>query len=543
MKDPVYKSVTPLLYFHIGLLCLLVGGVYLNSLHAGFVSDDIKGILNNTTIGDIRFVFKNNFFFFRPLLYFIVYHLAGLDPTAFRFVNIFFHLSTVMSLYVFVSLLFRRPIAFYTAALFAVHPIVTESVTWISAGSYPLYGFFFLLSLIFYIKSKKSSVYYWLSLGTFIFSLLSSEKAIILPFVLVILELSFYKLNKNVKKILPYFLISCIWLLLLVPHFFSRVNTLNSSYSETTYIRNPFFQIGIAISTYFSLLVWPANLTLFHTNFSNNPVDYISRTIAVFMFILALPFVYKKSKILFFWFTFFIIVLIPTLMPFTINATVAERYAYMATAAASFLFVYAFSYLASRKNLTLVFHILMISIILVLSARSVERNKEWSNEERLWQNAGAGAEDSYANHLNLGALYVKKGDLDKGLEEYTISLTLKPDNAAAYHSIGVIYLEKGDKQKAEEYFRKAISVNPQFYTSYQNLAVLSFEKGNTGEAEVMFKKAIEYAPEDADLHVNLAILYLRLGEKQKALSEFNKTLEINPHNEKAIKGLRLLNPN
>jgi hypothetical protein len=121
---------------------LLVAIAYLPILHSEFVLDDVPGILNNPAIGNWNRVFANPFLSFQPLLRFVAFQFAQLEPWPYHLLNILFHYGTVTCLFLVIRTLYNKHAAWVSASIFAIHPILIESVTWISALSYVQYSFF-----------------------------------------------------------------------------------------------------------------------------------------------------------------------------------------------------------------------------------------------------------------------------------------------------------------------------------------------------------------------------------------------------------------
>src|SRR3989338_129824 len=133
------------------LLTVVVILVYANSLANGFVSDDVMGILKNEKIGE----FKWGLNFPLTFQWAATYHLFDKNPVPFRPENILFHLGNVWLVFILLFLLTqKKTVALLTALIFAVHPILVESVTWLSGGIYAKYTFFVLLALLFYINFR-----------------------------------------------------------------------------------------------------------------------------------------------------------------------------------------------------------------------------------------------------------------------------------------------------------------------------------------------------------------------------------------------------
>jgi hypothetical protein len=253
----------------LAILAFLVFVSYANSLGNGFVSDDVAGFLRNPNIGKFSNVTGNQLHFSLPGFFqFIAYHIGGLHPATFRIINILFHLGCVVLIYLLLALSVKKQIAFIAAALFAVHPILTESVSWISGGLYSIYAFFFLLSFLFYLFSASDRKYFRYSIVFFVLSVFSSEKALVLFLVFPLYEIAFGNLKYNWKKIMPFFSISVVLLLLYVSKIGYRVSAVEAqSYQSSGGMFNPFVQIPVAIGSYLKLIFWPAKLTLYQTDY------------------------------------------------------------------------------------------------------------------------------------------------------------------------------------------------------------------------------------------------------------------------------------
>ena len=143
-------------------LTVLVLIAYINSLNNAFVSDDIGAIVNNPNIKKFSYVFNSFQNSIQTLIYYTIDKLFGLQPIFFRAVNIVFHLATAITIFILISLLIDKTTAFFVSSIFAVHPVLVESVTWISGGGYVRYSFFFLSSFVFYLLSRNKRKYYYL---------------------------------------------------------------------------------------------------------------------------------------------------------------------------------------------------------------------------------------------------------------------------------------------------------------------------------------------------------------------------------------------
>lgn len=519
-------------------LAFLVFTVYLNSLGNDFVSDDVGAIVENKNLGNFSYILSQPLTFIRALPYFTAYKITGLNPLSFRIVNILSHLGTVLLIYALISLIDKPTLAFFTAGIFAVHPILTESVTWISGGGYSQYSFFFLLSFLTYILSQKNRKFYYVSILAFFLSLSSSEKAIVLPLVFLLYEVSFGEFRKNWKKLIPFFALSGVCALYLIGLLGERVTALETTYYQKPGTDNPLVQIPIAVTSYLELIFWPKNLTLYHSEeFYFSQIEYFLRAGVFLLFLAAIVYFFKKDRRIFFWLSFFLISLLPTLTPLRIAWWVAERYAYLATLGIFFIAALGIFKIGQKfKNQELSWLIFAL-IILILSGRTIVRNMDWKNEDTLWLATAKSSPHSPQNHNNLGDYYSRHGDYQKAIEEFKSAIELNPDYGDAYHNLGNAYREIGNNEEAIANYQKALSLNPNLWQSHQNLAARYFELGEFGLALQELEKAVKINPQNPALYINLGILYLQLDEKEKAKEAFQQALLIDPQNQRAKEGL------
>lgn len=151
------------------------------------------------------------------LVYSIIYHTKGLDPFCFHLLSIVIHVINAVLVFEFVAQISKdRTCTLFlstaTAVLFCIHPIQVETIAWISAIKVLWYSLFFLLSLIFYVRYREEHKrqFYFLSLASFILSVGFKEQAIILPFVLFLLDFMLGKreVRKLILEKIPFFLVS-----------------------------------------------------------------------------------------------------------------------------------------------------------------------------------------------------------------------------------------------------------------------------------------------------------------------------------------------
>ncbi len=517
------------------LLFFLILATYINSLNNAFLSDDLAEIVQNPNIGSFSSVLAHPYGAIRPILYWSIIHIGGLNQILFRLINVFFHIGSVFLIYLIFKHLYSKKLALFVSAIFAVHPAISEAVVWISGGMYPQYTFFFLLSFLFYILSFKRKLFYLLSSIFYLLSFMSHPQMPLALFLIFPLwELSFGNLKKEWKKSIPFLIISIAYLLLSLGALPERETTLQTVHYQEAGIDNIFILMPIAVSSYFELTFFPKTLTLYHSELNFGPIQFIIRAILSILFLAAILLAFKKNKFIFFWLSLFLIALAPTLTPFRLNWIVAERYSYLPIL--GIIAVVCSGIIKLSEKIKWLNYLIPVVIIL-LSARTIVRNIDWKNEDNLWIATGKTSPSSPNTHNNLGDVYGRWGDKQKSLRQFQTAIALKPNYADAYHNSANVYREMGQIDKALENYQNALKFNPNLWQSHQNIAAIYFDQKQYDKALENIQKAISLNPKNISLLLNLGIIYLVSDDKQKAKESFISVLSLDPQNQPAQAGL------
>lgn len=503
-------------YFIVLFVAILL--VYFNALNNDFVSDDRAAILNNPNIANFsKYVAPALIGPVRALLLYLIYKIAGPVAIYFRMLNIFFHLGSTFIIFTLISILYnKRSIAFVSALIFAVHPILIESVAWISGGPYCQLSFFMLLGLIWYVLSKNKPNYYYLSIVSFLAAISSGAPGVMLPVIIFLYEISFGQIKNGWKRVLPYFIILAVVVIVNLGLVGQRINSLNNQFYENANgLQNPFAQIPVSITSYLHLIFWPDKLTLYHTELQYTQGQF---AFVVFIFLIFLGLViwgWFKNKSIFFWLSFFVVTLGPSLTPLKIAWVVAERYVYLGTLGVivvAVLFWYWLMEKSGEKYKPLFYGIIAI-IVIALSIRTIIRNVDWKNEDNLWVATDKVAPSGAPIHNNMGDVYARHGDYQKAIDEFTKATEINPGYADAFHNIANVYQMMGDADHAIAYYDKALSLNPNIWQSWQNLSAIYYQKGDYQQAYDDVEKAVALQPQNADLQNNLQAIKAKMPQQ------------------------------
>ncbi len=525
------------------LLLFLVIGVYTNGLGNEFLSDDIAAIDQNQDLNSLNYVSQSFPVVFRPFLYFLTNLIFGRSPIAFRIINLASHLLAIAGLLVLVSLLINKTVGTIAALIFAVHPLLVESVTWISGGSYSQYAAFLIWATIFYLLSFKNQKYYWFCLATFLLALGSSEKAMAFPFLLLALVVTHWQnlgKNKSWQKVIVPLLIGLGWIGFYLAKVPERLSDLEASYYQDASQAPSFFlKLPIAIASYIRLFFWPRGLTLYHseTIFSGPEFAFLAAICLALLFFSIYLF-FSKNRRLSFWPAWFLLSLAPVLSPFGVSWVVAERYVYLGTVGLVVMVSFWLTKLFKTDNLKPLGVLTVSLLVISLGTRTVVRNIDWKNQDNLWLAAAKTSPNSPQNHNNLGDLWARRGDWDRAIEEFKMAIVLNPRYGDAYHNLANVYQQGGDWQQALENYQKAVEINPNIWQSHQNMAAIYFEMGEFEKAEESALKLLTINPELPYIYRNLGLIYLNLNQPEEAKKYLEIAQQINPEDEE-VKNLLL----
>jgi Tfp pilus assembly protein PilF len=467
---------------------------YANAFHAPFLIDDKAGIKDNPAVGQFSSIYKYPVSAFRYLILNISYSLGQYEPFAYRIFNILFHFGTVASLYLVAKRLINKNVAFLAGVIFAVHPLLTESVTWISAVTYPQYAFFFMASLYFYIRASEDRKWTVASYVFFLLAMLSSEKAVSLPPVLVFLELSQGTLKKNWKRIIPYAVITAAMGGFLLTTVGSRIQSFQKDYYISPQFYNPIEHIPYATTFYAQLFAFPKSLTVYHSELSISIQEFLLRWLAFIVAVVTMVMSYSKNRQIFFWISFYFIALVPSLIPLNIVWVVAERYAYLSIVGLAVITGMLLGKVLRYKSLQTASYAIVTLIVLVLMGLTILRNVDWLSAENLWTSTIAASPHSSNAHNNMGDVYAQRQDYVNAAREFQRAIELQPGDADPRHNLGIALTILRKYPEAADAYLGALQIEPTLYKTNQNLGVVYYTLKLYPEAEEYLSRALKYGP-------------------------------------------------
>ena len=450
-------------------IAVIIFFVYSPSLFNSFISDDL-GIVTNIQKTDVLF---STVRFLRSLVYYGTYLMFGLNPVVFRLGNIVMHIGSAVVFYNIVSRLSTRTVALMASLWFGVHPVLVESVAWISGGVYVQYGLLLLLSLYWYILSKTNKNYFFLSIVAYILALLSSDKAVVFASIIFVYELMFGDIRKSWRAVAVYVAFSLVSILFSFSLLTGRVTFLANVSGGVARVDNPIIFFTSAIAIYLGLIFWPQNLSLYHSDPVVTPVWLMSSMAITLLFLAVFVFCLRNNKLISFWLFFFLLSLASVLSPYRITWIVAERYVYLGTAAVIAAIVVFLDRILRRSVLNTMKIVIWGVVFISFSVLTMRRTLDWKNNDTFWLATVRASPDEPKAHNTLATVYVSHREYTKAISELKTAIQMKPTYVPAYYNLGLVYEMTGDRAQALQYYRKANELLPNDADTMQAIQRLS----------------------------------------------------------------------
>lgn len=529
-----------------GVLLLVYGKSLLN----GFVTfDDDILVFNNHIVQSITgahlvYIFTH----FDPELYipltFLHYQIdwliGGGSPFIFHSSNLLLHAANALLAACLFLLLTRRPwVAAFGALIFAVHPLNTEAVAWISARKDLLSTFFFLLSVLAYLfyANAGSKKMYIASILAFALGLFAKVMIVTLPVALLLIDiLQKRPLSKKMfTEKIPYLLLSVVFGIValfgkqgVIDHVSLQTYLLMAAKSTTLLLQHFFLPAGLSL-----LYPFTGSVSLLL------PAFYIPLLLCILLFLVTLFFARKHTAILF-GASFFVLTLIPTFTNISKDGDLyitSDRYAYLPMLGLLLMIGMGLDAVikkTAQRSYAQTWSILLAVLLLLLGSISYQRSLVWQNTYTLFADAILKAPNSSLAHNKVGSQLLDEGRIDEAEKEFRTSIALK-ENARAHYNLGLVYLQRNDMQNALQENIRAIDLNPSYAPAHVNLGYLLWQSGHTEEAITHFRTAIENENNTIDARMNLAVILLSRGENDEAQKFIDEVLAIDPGNSDALK--------
>ena len=517
------------------VLTVLVLAVYGNNLHAPFILDDVPWILNNENIRRLWPVWKPLANTSRPVVQWslaVNYALGGLNLAGYHLTNNLVHAATALALLGVVRRTLRTPrlsgtfgiaadgLGFATALLWALHPLDTESVTYVIQRSESMAGLFSMLTLYCVIRSAtgaRTIAWNCLAVLSCVLAMGSKPVAAVIPFAVlaydrVFLSGTWSELWRIRGRL--YIGLAVTWVLLAVFLSAGRrewigsagVVSGNRAVGWRDYAR---LQPGVVLH-YLRLSLWPDRLCLlFGRPQQPSGLLFMAQCGAIgVLLVVTFGWLCRRNTAGFLGAWFFL-TLAPTSSVIPLLHLVFEHRMYlplMAVIAAIVVGAYrilAKLPVAGGANRWLGFGAVIV-VGLGLAATTVQRNADYRTEVSIWQDTVRKAPANPDAQYGLGLALATAGRLDEAGPAFSETVRLRPDFAQVHYNWGLALLKAGRDDEALAHFTEALHIDPRYAEAQDGIGVVLYHQGRLAEAIEHFFEATHLDPNDAQAHQNLA---------------------------------------
>ncbi len=467
MKTNVRAFLAPLAFCAAALI------VYAGAFHGDFHYDDSLTILENPHLSDWHTFIGHLDHMVRPILHatFLVDRsFYGFKPSGYHLLNLLLHLGVGVLIYRIIASAVadgRSFVPFWTSLLFLIHPIATETVTYISGRASGLMTFFYLFAFFLYIKATEHSgavtprrLYLAGSVLSLVLSLGSKETAVTFPLALLLWDLFIRRLRGSSLRAtilsghLPF------WIVLLLAAVWAVAHPRYTALALFSFTLRPFWDNALseAHATAYALLLF---FTPWHQNFDHDLPEFHFLSQWPLPFDLLLLFgtaasaliLWRRYPLVGFGLGWFFIQLLPiSLIPR--NDLLSERNLYLPSiglflaivALGSCFTQWVTTLLARPGFVRFTFTGIAALLVIVLGTFTYQRNQLYQDRLFLWSDAVRKSPNKARPHNNLGYAYALHDDWDLAIEEFRTAARLDPDFILAQQNLRDAYLHRVGRQ-------------------------------------------------------------------------------------------------
>ena len=548
---------------------LLAGGLcYANSVAGVFLFDDQPRIVSNHVIRQGWEIGKTLFHVERPLVvlsFALNYQVSGLQVWSYHAVNIAIHLMAALVLFGIVRRTLSRGtlqtryagkapwLAAIVALLWIVHPLQTESVTYICQRAESLMGLCFLLTLYGVQRGADAPQASWRWYGSALVACalgVASKAAMVMaPLVVLLYDRIFLSSSFKVifrQRGLLYLALMAAWLeaAYLIVNSDDSIRTVGEATGITplTYLLT---QLDV-IPHYLRLSMWPSPLVLDYEWAAVTTVGQIlvPGTIVIGLLLMTL-WALRDHPMLGFLGAWFFLTLAPTSSIIPIRDIAFEHRMYLPLAAVVVCVVIGIDHVLSRTSVAgglrrAIAMALVAMATAALGMTTVYRNQAYASETRMWSDVIAYRPHNVRAHLNLGEALRKSGRLTEAMAAYLKALQLNPAYPQAWDAYGALLAEQGQYAEALTAISRAIALNPRLAIAHLNRGAVLMAQGHVEEALAACTHALQLKPAYAEAYGCVGVALAKQGRVAEGIEALFQAHRLNPADAEISSNLRAL---
>ena len=559
--------------------------VYLNSFDGVFLYDDTKSIVENPHIRSlwplseamsVPLANRGATVSGRPILslsFAINYAFFGPEPWGYHLVNLAIHIFAGLLLFGIVrrTLCLKRFQQRYgqqaiwpavaVALLWIVHPVQSESVTYIVQRAESMMGMFFLLTLYCAIRGFQSGRrYLWYVPSILSCALGMGTKEVMVAAPVIVLLYDYIFISRSLKdsvrrRLVFYVVLAATWIIPVTQILLTR-EMISVDLQIIDPLKYTLTQPGV-ILYYLKLSIWPSPLVM---DYNWPTADSITDVFPAGFVILSMLVLTGWGLIRRRWFGFvgawFFFILAPSssFVPTAQNLHVHRMYLSLAAiiipvvAVGKHLLQKMLAGRLDNRRLGVVGAGFVLVITAILGSLTYERNKAYQSAYALWSDNVENRPESKIAHFNFGLILDEEGKVEQAKAEYEHAIRIDPNYFDVRTNLGIIFANQGNLDRARNEFEHEIRINPNHIEARYNLGNVFLAQGDIVKATAEYEYAIGIQPGRTksnleayiNSHINLGAVLTQQGRPDKAMAYYEKALEIDPNNTIAMSNLALL---
>jgi Flp pilus assembly protein TadD len=488
--------------------------------------------------------------------------LYRLNPAGHHWTSVLIHAINTILLFLVLRAMTRCtwPSAL-VSALFALHPLHVESVSWVSERKDVLSGllwFAVMGAYAWYVRFPYGRRYS-LVVSLFVLGLMAKPMLVTLPFVLLLLD--WWPLGRfpAAKSFVDTLGKHPAWLRLSMEKLPLLIITIAAG--VTTYIAEQgiggigtaeqyplevrLANAAVSYGEYIWKMVWPLELSVMYPHQGMPPSWKI---VAAILFLTAVSTLAirhaRRCPFLLVGWLWYLGTLLPVIGLVQVGYhAMADRYMYLPLVGLSIAVAWGAKAVVERrpefKSCTVVIFLVTLTWLTWLARGQVET---WKDSVTLFEHAVRATRVNPVAHNTLGTLYltINENDCERAVPHFLKAVEQKTEYAAPFYNLGVCAVRNGNREGGLSYFHKSIELEPTLTKPRNDLGMLLMQMGKRKEAKENFQQILLIEPDHAAAHANLGLIFSQEGNTREADNHLAEALRINPRSAGAHNNLGFL---
>jgi tetratricopeptide (TPR) repeat protein len=542
---------------------IIAAGVwaYHNSFQGPFIFDDVPNIPENPTIRHLWPIWETlspprwSGITGRQLINIslaVNYAVGGTRVWSYHALNLVIHILAGLTLFGVVRRTLLQPrlrgrfgaaangLALTTAVLWMVHPLQTESVTYIIQRCESMMGLFYLLTLYCFIRgaaSERPRLWYSLCVTACALGMACKEVMVSAPLMVLLYDRTFVSGSFRVawrRHARLWGALAATWVLL------GCLVASGGTFGEAA--RNPLIrssrgeyfltELGV-IFHYLQLSVWPHPLCFdYYGLIATTWLSILPPALGIVILLAATVWAWKANSVWGFISAWFFLILAPTSSVLPLDSPMYEHRMYLSLAAVVTIAVVGVfeigKRLFARQQGVALGCVAGGSVVVLFTFLTIQRNRDYNSALTIWQDTVEKRPNNPRAHNNLGAALLQTGQVPEAIEHYQQALRIQPDYAGAYYNLGIALARLGKLPEAISHYKQALRLKPDYAEAHNNLGAVLMRQGRLQEAIEHYEQSLQIKPDYAEAQYNLGIALVQLGRLGEAMEHWERALRINP---------------